>query len=101
MQKALGTLDFYVNMELFWSDSSRMADLVLPACTTFEREEVKTLRGGRFALNQRAVEPLGEAKNDIEVIIELARRMGLEDEVLTSGYESYMNYILGAIRADA
>lgn len=94
MQKALGTLDFYVNMELFWSDSSRMADLVLPACTTFEREEVKTLRGGRFALNQRAVEPLGEAKNDIEVIIELARRMGLEDEVLTSGYESYMNYIL-------
>lgn len=94
LQKALGTLDFYVNTELFWSDSSKMADLVLPACTTFEREEVKALRGGMFALNQRAVEPVGEAKNDIEIIIELARRMQLKDKVLTGGYESYMNYIL-------
>lgn len=94
LQKALGKLDFYVNTELFWSDSSRMADLVLPACTTFEREEVKTIRGGMFAFNQKAVEPVGEAKNDIEIIIELARRMQLEDKVLTSGYESYMNYIL-------
>ena len=94
LQKALGTLDFYVNTELFWSDSSKMADLVLPACTTFEREEVKSLRGGMFALNQRAVEPVGEAKNDIEIIMELARRMQLKDKVLTGGYESYMNYIL-------
>ena len=57
----------------FWSDSSKMADLVLPACTTFET--VRRLRLGMFALNQRAVEPVGEAKNDIEIIIELARRM--------------------------
>ena len=34
LQRALGALDFYVNVELFWSESSRMADLVLPACTT-------------------------------------------------------------------
>lgn len=94
MQQALEKLDFYVNTELFWSDSSKMADLVLPACTTFEREEVKMLRGGRFVLNQRAVEPVGEAKNDIEIIMEIAGRMQLKDEILTSGYESYMNYIL-------
>lgn len=94
MQQALKKLDFYVNTELFWSDSSKMADLVLPACTTFEREEIKTLRGGRFALNQRAVEPVGEAKNDIEIIMEIARRMKLQDEILTSDYESYMNYII-------
>lgn len=94
LQRAFGALDFYVNVELFWSESSRMADLVLPACTTFEREEVKTLRGGMFALNERMVEPLGESKNDIEIIMELAKRIGLEDEVLSSDYESYMDYIL-------
>ena len=47
-----------------------------------------------FALNERVVEPLGESKNDIEIIMELAKRIGLEDEVLSSDYESYMDYIL-------
>ena len=40
LQKALGTLDFYVNTDLFLSDSSKMADLVLPAASTFETQKM-------------------------------------------------------------
>lgn len=94
LQEAMGKLEFFVNVDLFMSDSCDMADLVLPACTSFEREEVNPLRGGKFAVSQKAIEPLGEAKNDIEIIIQMLRSMGLHDEVLENGYENYMNYIL-------
>lgn len=94
LQHALKSLEFYVNTELFFSDSSKMADLILPACTSFEREEVKTLRGGRFALNQKAVSPLGESRNDIEIIIKVLEALGLSDDVLSRGYDAYMDDIL-------
>ena len=45
--EALKKLDFYVNADMFWSDASTVADLVLPACTSYEREEVQTKPGGR------------------------------------------------------
>ena len=92
--EALKKLDFYVNIDFFLSESSYAADLVLPASTTFERDEVRTLRGGGFYYSNRAVEPLGEAKNDIEIIIEVLKRMGLHDEALENGYEAYMEHIL-------
>lgn len=94
LQEALGKLDFYVNVDLFFSDSCKMADMILPAATSFEREEICTGRGGMFSLSEKAIEPLGEAKNDIEIIIELLKQMQLKDEVLEQGYEAYMNYIL-------
>lgn len=94
LQRALEKLDFYVNVELFMSESSNAADLVLPACTSYEREEVHVGKGGRFYLSNRAIEPVGEAKNDIEIIIDLLKKMGLKDEALENGYDVYMQYIL-------
>lgn len=94
LQKALKKLDFYVNVDLFLSDSSDMADIVLPAAAFMEREEIQSMRGGMVRLSEPAIPPLGEAKNDIQIIQELARRMGLEDPVLSGSYEDYMNYIL-------
>lgn len=94
VEQALMKLDFYVNVELFMSDSCKAADLVLPACTSYEREEVHCLKGGRFFFSNKAVEPLGESENDIEIIMEVLKRMGLRDEVLEKGYDNYMQYIL-------
>ena len=37
MLKALETVDFYVDMDLFMTDCAKYADIVLPACTSFER----------------------------------------------------------------
>lgn len=92
--EALAKLDFYVDVDIFMSESAKVADLILPACTSYEREEVHVLRGGRFFFSNRAIEPLGESKNDIEIIMEVLKRMGLHDEVLERGYEGYMQYIL-------
>ena len=78
-QKALKALDFYVNVDLFFSDSSKMADLVLPAASSFERDVVLNGRGGMFFLSEKAIEPVGEAKNDIEIMIGMLRAMQLHD----------------------
>lgn len=94
LQRALEKLNFYVNVELFMSESSYAADLVLPACTSYEREQIHVLRGGKFLYSNKAIEPLGEARNDIEIIMEVLKRMKLQDEVLEKGYESYMQHIL-------
>ena len=94
LQKALGTLDFYVNTDLFLSDSSKMADLVLPAASTFERDVVVNGRGGMFFLSEQAIPPLGDAKNDVEIMIGMLNAMHLTDEALGQGYEHYMDYIL-------
>lgn len=94
LQKALGTLDFYVNKDLFLSDSSKMADLVLPAASTFERDVVVNGRGGMFFLSEQAIPPLGDAKNDVEIMIGMLNAMHLTDEALGQGYEHYMDYIL-------
>ena len=92
--KAVEKLDFFVNTDLFWSDSCDAADLVLPACTSFERDEVRADKGGMVFLSRKAVEPLGEAKSDIEIILETAKRMGAKDEILQLNSEEYMEYVL-------
>lgn len=99
LQSSLGKLDFYVNAELFMSESSKSADLILPACTSYEREQVHIGMGGRFFFSNRAIEPVGESRNDIEIVMEVYRRMKLKDhtmcdEVLEGGYEAYMEHIL-------
>ncbi len=94
LQEALRKLDFFVNVDLFFSDSCRMADIILPAASSFEREEVCIRPGGAFSFSEKAIEPLGEAKNDIEIIMGMLKAMELKDEVLEQGYEAYMDYIL-------
>lgn len=99
LKEALKKLDFYVNVEIFMSESSYAADLVLPACTSYEREQVHVGGGGRFFFSNQAIQPVGEGKNDIEIIMDVFKRMKLqdhtlEDEILEGGYEAYMEHIL-------
>ena len=94
LNKELETLEFYVNTDLFWSESSKAADLVLPACSSFEREELVFRPGAWVELTQKVIEPLGESRNDIEILMDLMRRMGLKDEALSGTYDRYLDHIL-------
>ena len=86
LQKALGTaFDFYVNTDLFLSDSSKMADLVLPAASTFERDVVVNGRGGMFFPVGAGNSAAGRRKNDVEIMIGMLNAMHLTDEALGQG----------------
>jgi anaerobic selenocysteine-containing dehydrogenase len=80
---ALQALDFHVHLDLFMSPTAEQADIVLPVTSAFEAEGLKI----GFEVSQEAqslvqlraplVPAVGEARSDIEIIFDLATRLGL------------------------
>lgn len=71
--------------EPWWTSTARHADVVLPATTTLERNDVGSSSRDRFILAMRKViEPLGEARHDFDIFSDLADRLGFR-EAFTEG----------------
>ena len=94
IREALMKLDFFVDTDLFLTDTAKLADIVLPACTAAERGELKVYRGGRAIFTQPVIEPLYESRPDCRIISELAAVLNLDDELLRDGYEACIRYML-------
>ena len=79
---------FTVVHEIFLTDTTDYADIVLPATTQLEHYDVHKSYGHLYLLaNTPAIAPLGEAKPNSEVFRLLAARMGFEDECLRDSDE--------------
>jgi anaerobic selenocysteine-containing dehydrogenase len=81
LREALGKLDLMVVMDLFMTDTAKMADIVLPACSSLEMTGLAYnygLTGGMpFAmLSPKIIAPVGECWPDWKFYTELGRRMG-------------------------
>ena len=94
VREALKKLDFFVDTDLFLTDTAKLADIVLPMCSSFERGEFMTYGGGYGWFTKPAIERVGECRSDVEVIRDLSERLGLHDEMLEAGYDANMDYIL-------
>ncbi len=94
MLDSLRKLDFVVNVDLFMTETCRMADVVLPACTTFERSELRFWAQNYVMWSQPVIEPLYQSRSDAEIIFELARRMLPDDGLMQKGYEHSVDWIL-------
>jgi len=71
---------FVVVHEQFFTDTADYADVLLPAATFLETKDVQGAYGHLFAqVSQKAIEPLGEARNNVRLFGELGRRMGFEE----------------------
>jgi anaerobic selenocysteine-containing dehydrogenase len=92
--EALKKLDFCVDVDLFMTDSARWADVVLPACSSFEREEFKVYPGGFAAYYLPAVEPLYDSRSDARILQDLAKRMDLDDAHLKAGYRHCIGHVI-------
>ena len=80
--EAIQKLDFICDVDLFATDSSRYADIVLPACSSVERSEVRCYPEKYVTLTEPAIEPLGEARSDTDIVFALAQQLGLDDPLL-------------------
>lgn len=94
MREALLSLDFLVNTDLFLTDTCKLCDIVLPACTSFERSELKTYSGGNVLLTKPVVAPLYESRDDVTILCSLARAMELHDPLLEAGPDACIDFIL-------
>lgn len=98
--EAFKKLDFFVDVDLFMTDSAKWADIVLPCCTSLERSEFKGYPGMYIMYTHPVVQPLGESKRDVDIITELANAMEIDDELLCSGYENCVKYMFKDIPVD-
>ena len=71
--------------EPWWTATARHADIVLPATTSLERNDIGGARRDKFIMAmQQAVAPVGEARNDFAIFSDLAKRLGVA-EAYTQG----------------
>ncbi len=75
-------LEFICDVDLFATDSARYADIVLPACSSVERSELRCYPEKYVTLSQPAIPPVGESRSDTDIVFELARRLELDDPLL-------------------
>ena len=92
--EALEKLDFFVNVDIFMTDTCKYADIVLPACTSVERSELRCYSMGYIIFTQPAILPLYDSRSDVEIIYDLAERLGLDDPLFKAGYEASVDWII-------
>ncbi len=78
--------------EYSWTATAKHADIVLPATTTMERNDIQLGRDSRFIFAMpKFVDPLFEARDDFQIFEALAERFGVADQ-FTEG-KSEMDWI--------
>jgi molybdopterin guanine dinucleotide-containing S/N-oxide reductase-like protein len=91
-------LEFVVNQDCWWVNETHFADVVLPACTNLERNDISEWAhpGGAslhssiecnhrvLVYQQKCIDPLYESKSDYWILTQLAERLGLK-EAFTEG----------------
>jgi len=79
--EAAQRLEFMVVHDHFLTPTARYADIVLPATTFWERNDVHTpwAGAGHYAIfMHKAIEPVAECRNDLDICTALAHRLGLD-----------------------
>ncbi len=100
-REALKSLEFFVCSELFMTPTAELADIVLPAAVSVEREalrigfEVDEAAQSLVQLRQKLVEPPGEARSDVDMIFDLAVRLGLGGYFWNGDIEAAHQHHLG------
>jgi formate dehydrogenase alpha subunit len=80
VRKALQDVDFLVVQDIFPTEISKLAHVVLPAATWVEREATHTWIDRRVQKINKVIDAPGEAKPDWWIICQLAEKMGYGDK---------------------
>jgi trimethylamine-N-oxide reductase (cytochrome c) len=84
-------LEFVVNQSIWFEGEAKFGDILLPACTSFERWDISEFAncGGYIAhcftecnhrvavMQHKCIEPLGESKSDFQIFLEITKKLGL------------------------
>lgn len=76
-RKALARLNHLVVQDIFMTETAWMADVVLPASAWPEKTGTATNTDRMVQLGRQVIEPPGQARQDLWIIQEMARRFGL------------------------
>ncbi|RZU16385.1 molybdopterin dinucleotide binding protein [Kribbella rubisoli] len=71
---------FLVVQDIFLSETAQLADVVLPAATWGEKTGTFTNADRTVHLSEKAVDPPGQARPDLDIFLDYARRLDLRDK---------------------
>ena len=77
-RQALASLEWLVVQDIFMTETALFADVILPASAFPEKTGTFTNTDRRVQLGRKAIDCPGDARQDLDIIQEIARRMGLE-----------------------
>ncbi|TET75995.1 MAG: dimethyl sulfoxide reductase subunit A [Dehalococcoidia bacterium] len=77
--KALKSLEFIAIQEQFITPTAKFADIILPTCTFFERNDAVWGAGPHLAYQRKVIEPLGESRSHLDICTGLAQKLGIAD----------------------
>jgi len=76
---AVRAVDFYVVEDPWMVPDAKYADIILPACTTFERNDITV--GWNYVIQmQQAIQPLFESMSDYDILSMVAQKLGIGDK---------------------
>jgi len=80
--KALQKLEFSVVIDFFMTPTAELADVVLPAATWLERNDIADSGYTNYvAARKQVVPPIGECMDDKEIVVKIAERFGQGDKI--------------------
>jgi len=94
MEQALRKIDFIVGADLFMTPTTQFADIVLPSASWMETDDVADLHFVWCNPVRQKVAEIGECRDDKQIMIDLARRMGMENEFPWKDVREYCDWLL-------
>jgi anaerobic selenocysteine-containing dehydrogenase len=97
---ALEALEFYIHVDTNLNPSATFADLLLPAASCWEREALMTsFEIAEDTLNwaqlrPAVAKPVGESRSDVDIIFDLAKKLGLSGYFFNGDLEAALNHQL-------
>ena len=77
---AFEQLETLVVIDMFMTETARLADVILPASSCFEKTQLNrsSIRNNPMILQDAVIPPVGDSWPDWKIVFELGRRLGLE-----------------------
>jgi predicted molibdopterin-dependent oxidoreductase YjgC len=77
-------LEFLAVQDIFLTETARAADVVLPGSSFAEKDGTFVNTERRIQLSRKAVEPPGQARADLDIVLDLSRRLGVPTPFTTA-----------------
>jgi formate dehydrogenase alpha subunit len=78
VRKSLSSLEFLAVVDMFLTETAKLATVILPAASFAEKEGTFTNFEGRVQQVRKAIEPIGGSLPDWQIILQIAQKMGYQ-----------------------
>lgn len=93
--EALKAVDFFYVVDIWWGPHVDYADIVLPACSSYEHSHQLAaknhLEGTWVGIRNKIVEPLGESRSDWQIYLDIAEACGYGEDFWNGDMDTCLN----------